>query len=61
MEIDLASKHIQDTSRIFLADGDALNLPTEKMLQILSYINQKFPKLERISSQACCGRDITEN
>jgi radical SAM superfamily enzyme YgiQ (UPF0313 family) len=52
MEIDLASKHMQDTSRIFLADGDALNLPTEKMLQILDYINKKFPKLERISCYA---------
>ena len=52
MEIDLASKYMQDTTRIFLADGDALNLPTEKMLQILGYINQKFPKLERISCYA---------
>jgi coproporphyrinogen III oxidase-like Fe-S oxidoreductase len=52
MEIDLASKHMQDTSRIFLADGDALNLPTDRMLQILDYINQKFPKLERISCYA---------
>jgi len=52
LEIDLASKHMQDTSRIFLADGDALNLSTERMLQILEYINQKFPKLERISCYA---------
>jgi radical SAM superfamily enzyme YgiQ (UPF0313 family) len=52
MEIDLASKHMQDSSRIFLADGDALNLPTEKLIQIINYINQKFPKLERISCYA---------
>ncbi len=52
MEIDLASRHMPDTTRIFLADGDALNLPTERMLQILNYINQKFPKLERVSSYA---------
>jgi radical SAM superfamily enzyme YgiQ (UPF0313 family) len=52
MEIDLASKHMQDTSRIFLADGDALNLPTDRMLQILDYINLKFPNLERISCYA---------
>ena len=52
MEIDLASKHMQDTNRIFLADGDALNLPTDRMIQILDYINQKFPKLERISCYA---------
>jgi radical SAM superfamily enzyme YgiQ (UPF0313 family) len=35
-----------------LADGDALNLPTERMLQILDYINLKFPNLERISCYA---------
>lgn len=52
MEIDLAAKHMPDSSRIFLADGDALNLSTEKMLQILNYINEKFSDLERISCYA---------
>jgi radical SAM superfamily enzyme YgiQ (UPF0313 family) len=52
MEIDLASKHMSDTDRIFLADGDALNLPTDRMLQTLDYINLKFPNLERISCYA---------
>ncbi len=52
MEIDLASKHLPESKRIFLADGDALNLPTEKMIQILDYIRQKFPKIERISCYA---------
>ena len=52
MEIDLASKHLPESRRIFLADGDALNLPTEKMIQILNYIRQKFPNIERISCYA---------
>src|SRR5574341_2583529 len=51
-EIDLAAKHIPDSRRIFLADGDALNLSTERMLQILHYLYQKFPKLERVSCYA---------
>src|SRR5574341_2185299 len=51
-EIDLAAKHMPDTQRIFLADGDALNLPTERMIQILDYIRQKFPKIERVSCYA---------
>lgn len=51
-EIDLASKHMPDSKRIFLADGDALNLSKERMIQILDYIRQKFPKIERISSYA---------
>jgi len=52
MEIDLASMHLPESKRIFLADGDALNLPTGKMIQILDYIQQKFPKVERISCYA---------
>jgi len=51
-EIDLAAKHMQDTKRIFLADGDALNLSTDRMLQILDYIYTKFPKIERVSCYA---------
>lgn len=51
-EIDLAAKHMQGTSRIFLADGDALNLSTDRMLQILDYIHTKFPKIERVSCYA---------
>ena len=51
-EIDLAAKHMQDTKRIFLADGDALNLSTDRMLQILDYIRVKFPNLERVSCYA---------
>ncbi len=48
IEIDLAAKHMPETTRIFLADGDALNLSTENMLRILGYIQKKFPNLERV-------------
>lgn len=51
-EIDLATKHMQDTRRVFLADGDALNLSTDRMLQILDYIRTKFPNIERVSCYA---------
>ncbi|MHB8545664.1 MAG: radical SAM protein [Nitrosotalea sp.] len=51
-EIDLASKHMPSSTRIFLADGDALNLPTQSMLQILDYLRVKFPNFERISCYA---------
>jgi radical SAM superfamily enzyme YgiQ (UPF0313 family) len=52
MEIDLSSKYYPETERIFLADGDALNLPTERLVQILEYIYKKFPLLERVSTYA---------
>jgi radical SAM superfamily enzyme YgiQ (UPF0313 family) len=52
MEIDITSTAYPATKRIFLADGDAINLPTERLVQILVYIYKKFPTLERVSSYA---------
>jgi radical SAM superfamily enzyme YgiQ (UPF0313 family) len=51
-EIDLAAKFYPDTQRVFLADGDALNLSNERMVQILKYVCAKFPHLDRISCYA---------
>jgi len=51
-EIDLMAKTMPDTTRVFLADGDALNLSTNYMIQIVEYIYQKFPNLERVSCYA---------
>ena len=51
-EIDLTSKWYPATKRIFLADGDAINLSTGRLVQILEYIYKKFPSLERVSSYA---------
>ena len=52
MEIDMTAKQIPETKRIFLADGDALNLSTEYMIKIVKYLFEKFPNLERISCYA---------
>ncbi len=38
--------------KIFLADGDAMVLKTDKLLKILDEINKTFPKVRRISSYA---------
>lgn len=38
--------------RIFLADGDALVLSNEKLVAILDHINEKFAKVQRITSYA---------
>ena len=51
-EIDMAAKFYPDTRRVFLADGDAINLPKDRMIQILKYIRSKFPALERVSCYA---------
>ena len=51
-EIDMMSKMLPDTTKIFLADGDALNLDTEYMIKIVKYIYEKFQNLERVSCYA---------
>ena len=51
-EIDMVAKIMPDTQRVFLADGDAINLSTEYMVKILKYIREKFSSIERISCYA---------
>ncbi|MEM4252222.1 MAG: radical SAM protein [Candidatus Nitrosotenuis sp.] len=51
-EIDMMSKILPQTKRIFLADGDALNLDAEYMQKIVKYLYEKFPVLERIACYA---------
>ncbi|NWK01928.1 radical SAM protein [Marine Group I thaumarchaeote] len=51
-EIDLMAKQLPDTTRIFLADGDALNLSTDYMVKIIEYLYNNFQKLERVSCYA---------
>lgn len=51
-EIDMAAKLYPDTRRVFLADGDAINLSNDRMIQILKYAHSKFPAIERVSCYA---------
>lgn len=43
--------------RVFLADGDALVLPTHRMERILQALRTHFPKLERVASY-CLPRNL---
>ena len=52
-QIALAAHYGKDkVRRVFLADGDALVLPTAKLLKILRALRDTFPKLQRVSSYA---------
>lgn len=52
-QIALAAHFGKDrVRRVFLADGDALVLPTAKLLKILQALRDTFPKLQRVSSYA---------
>ena len=43
-----------DGERIFLQDGDALIYPCPKLMEVLEYLNKRFPNLERIACYATC-------
>ncbi len=51
-EIDALAQAAPDARRVFLADGDALALPTAHLLELLAYLKGAFPKLGRVSSYA---------
>ena len=42
---------------MFLADGDALVLPTRRLLKILEQIRQCLPEVQRVSSY-CLPRNL---
>jgi len=51
-DIDTIASSYPNTHKIFLADGDALSLPSEQLLTILKYLQKAFPKLRRVSLYA---------
>lgn len=52
-QIDMAHCYnAKGVRRVFLADGDALVLPTDRLLEILATLRQKFPNFERASAYA---------
>jgi coproporphyrinogen III oxidase-like Fe-S oxidoreductase len=51
-DIEEAARYYPDTHRVFLADGDALVLPTAKLHRILNALAAHFPNLARVSCYA---------
>lgn len=51
-DIDTMSSFYPSSTRVFLADGDALNLKTDFLIKILKYLYKSFPSLRRVSSYA---------
>ena len=41
-----------DGKRVFLQDGDALVYPFPRLKEVLEYLNEKFPRLERVAAYA---------
>lgn len=51
-EIDFFRNQVTYADRIFLADGDALIIKTTTLLEILNYLDEKFPEKERVAIYA---------
>lgn len=53
-DIDFAALHCRSQSKVFLADGDALILPYDKLAPLFQQIQCKLPWVNRISLYANC-------
>ncbi len=51
-EIDILASTYPNATKVFLADGDALALPTQHLISLLSYLSMAFKKLRRVSVYA---------
>ncbi len=51
-DIDYASKNFRFLRKVFLIDGDALIIPQQRLLGILSGIREKMPWIQRIGTYA---------
>jgi radical SAM superfamily enzyme YgiQ (UPF0313 family) len=45
--------YYRETKRIFLADGNALVMPTDDLVKVLDLLRDNFPELERVGIYAC--------
>jgi len=52
-DVETVLPYYKNTKRIFLADGNALVIPTNDLLKILDLLRGNFPNLERIGIYAC--------
>lgn len=56
-DIERAARSLGGVRRVFLADGDAMVLPTRRLLEILQELRSAFPDLQRVSSY-CLPRNL---
>jgi hypothetical protein len=62
-EVDFASNAYPETQRIFLADGGALNLPTDKLTKIIEYLYLSLSVWNELHPMLCpriCFKKMTK-
>lgn len=47
-DVKVVRPYFSDIPRIFLADGNALMMPTEDLVKVLDMLYEEFPRLERV-------------
>jgi radical SAM superfamily enzyme YgiQ (UPF0313 family) len=52
-DVDVVYPYYKDIDKIFLADGNALIIPTNDLLKILKLLYDTFPRLQRVGTYAC--------
>jgi radical SAM superfamily enzyme YgiQ (UPF0313 family) len=61
---EVAKNYSWSLRRVFLENGDAVIAPQRLLVEVLKYLNEKFPKLERIGSyttpQAALIKSVAE-
>jgi radical SAM superfamily enzyme YgiQ (UPF0313 family) len=60
-EIDEVAAIWPQTTRIFLADGDAFVLATDKLVRIIDYLYASFPSLQRVTAYATPQNLLAKN
>jgi len=60
-EIEMMSNLQPTATRIFLADGDALNVSTKNLIELLKYIKSSCRNIERISCYSMPKNPYTKN
>ena len=60
-DINAVAKAYPDTHKIFLADGDALAVPSKHLLTILKQLQNSFPKLRRVSLYASAQNILSKS
>lgn len=58
-DIAKVAAQVPQTKRVFLADGDAMILPTRRLKAVLESLKQSFPNLERVSAY-CLPRNLAK-
>lgn len=63
-DIRMAKLYYGDVEKVFLADGDALAMPTDQLLEVLETLYKTFPSLRHVGIYAgpdsILSKDITE-